>query len=524
MLKRASLVTFGTLILGVTMAVLVALPVGLALAQATPGALGDFIMPTSTPGGAPPATSAPGGLGDFIMPTSTPGSVPGGFAIPTSTPAGGLPGGLVIPTATPGGAAESMERLPRLTDAQLQDLNIPDEEVNAPFGAADVSTFDVAELISQLEAANMGNLANDLRAMSQQYGWTHSVGVGYAACDQSLPVAYLYSEVGQLASTPLARAFIEDARLRDFYNRLGMTVTPATSVHGYSITDTPSEGDCFANETSYLLMFEYWGLLISVSVDVNSATDPALANNLLDQMAQMVVARVDQLAGGSLPPTPAPGAQAGQPVVTQAPLVLPPTTTPSGGGVGAVTLADIDAIMPLIGETGLPTNTYSLNTQLSQVMTQDQVNAFFDSTGLPSLAAAVEAVMRKSNMIGQVVRVWDTAGACPQVLATSVEVDVLLFQDTSGPAIFLTDQQYKAALAAFGTQFQTAQDGGWYSWFSFTGDCGDMTTYSRSAPNGRFVLSASVIAYAQADRDTIVQALDTLVDYMAQKLDQAGLE
>lgn len=154
MRNKAFLMTSGALIAIAAFGVLVALPVSLALAQATPGALGDLIMPTSTPGGAVAATS-----------------VPGGFAIPTATPASGVPGGLFIPTATPiGGAVSAAEVLPRLSDEQLQALNISSTELGAPFSAGSTSVTVVEETIAQLEAASMTDVADAMRTLSQQYG------------------------------------------------------------------------------------------------------------------------------------------------------------------------------------------------------------------------------------------------------------------------------------------------------------------------------------------------------------------
>ena len=76
--------------------------------------------------------STPPPLGDFVIPTSTPGSQPedGGMVVPSATPGGG---GFVIPTSTPNSAAPPEPGLPGLFEDDLTALNLQPGDVPADF-------------------------------------------------------------------------------------------------------------------------------------------------------------------------------------------------------------------------------------------------------------------------------------------------------------------------------------------------------------------------------------------------------
>jgi len=491
----------------------VALPLGVAVAQdsGTPtpfsGGLGDLIIPTATPGAGGADTG-----GGLTIPTATPVDSSGGFTIPTSTPA---------PTAEPVGP-----ELPPLSDEQLTDLNLRPGDLPAAFAAnRTVETFVNADTVAQI-AEFSPELADEFESFAEAYGWTHSIGVTYAACQPDLPINEIYSEVAQLPGADAARAFFDDPAAQAVFADLGYTIEPATGVHGWLMTLGPFEGACFPQEIVYSLNFDYWGLFLIVSMTANADTDPALVTGLLDQLAPVLVAHADELAATPFPPTPAPGEaviveEATEPPAEPTQVVVPPTWTPAAPVSGAPTLAEVERLMPSAEELGLSASDYTLNADLSiSGTTQDWV-ALWQEIGLADIASALAQNAAQNGMTGQIARVWDTGGTCPPGMAISLEIDVSLFETPAGAGAFLFDPAYLRALGNLGVI--TEQSGGaLISSLTTPTECGTMMTYAKSIASGPFIVGSSVIVYQDIDRAEVMPVLDLVNEFMVDKLASAG--
>jgi hypothetical protein len=502
-----------TVLLGLGVAILallaVALPLGVAVAQdsGTPtpfsGGLGDLIIPTATPG----ASGADTG-GGLTIPTATPIDSGGGFNIPTSTPA---------PTAEPAGP-----ELPPLSDEQLTDLNLRPADLPAAFAAnRTVETFVNADTVAQI-AEFSPELADEFETITADYGWTHSIGMTYAACQPDLPINEIYSEVAQLPSADAARAFFDDPAAQAVFTNLGYTIEPATGVHGWLMTLGPFEGACFPQEIAYSLNFDYWGLFLIVSMTANADTDPALVTGLLDQLAPVIIAHADSLAATPFPPTPVPGAAVTVEEVTEpTQAVVPPTWTPAAPVSDAPTLAEVERLMPSGEELGLSASDYTLNNDLSSSGTAQDWVALWQEIGLADIASALAQNAAQNGMIGQIARVWDTGGTCPPGMAISLEIDVTLFETPAGADAFLFDPAYLQALGNLGVI--TEQSGGaLISSLTTPTECGTMMTYAKSVASGPFIVGSSVIVYQDIDRAEVMPVLDLVNQFMVDKLAEAG--
>jgi hypothetical protein len=520
---------------------LIALPLGAAGAwqQPTPtvGPLSDFAIPTSTPGG--------GNEGGLVIPTATPGGGnEGGLVIPTATPGGG---GLVIPTSTPAGPS-----LPALSDDQLTAINLQPSEVPADFAAnQDIKTFTTDDSVATLRQQGAAQAADELQQIATTYGWQRSIGIAYTFCQPTIPISEIYSEVGQLSSPDAARQFIDDPQVQSFFSGIGFTITPADTVHGWWAKLPAQQGACFPQEIEYDLDFEYWGVLLSISMTADANTDPALVQNLINQLAPVLVRHVDGLASTPFPPTPIPQVGPAIPATeallptptpialapTQSP-ILPPTTPvplplatqpllPTQAAPGA-TLSDLDQAMPTIQEIGLPTDTFSLDQALSGTFTLDQLVAQVQALGLTQLASVMTQAGQRDGLIGEVIRVWDTGTACPGTVGLSVEVDVTLFQTAQGATNNLNDPTLQQAWIGTGiiSTFSPSGDG-LLAKGTLSHRCGTVQYFDKLVAHGRFVVAVSAIANPGAgdqDIQTILTAIDTLNSYMIQKLDGAGLQ
>jgi hypothetical protein len=494
-------------------------------------------LPLGAAGAWQQATPTVGPLSDFAIPTSTPsGGNEGGLVIPTATPSGG--GGLTIPTSTPSGPA-----LPTLTDDQLTALNLQPSEVPADFAAhQEVKPYTAEETAAALRQQGATQAADQVQQIATTYGWQKSFSIIYTSCQPSVPISEISSEVAQLPNPGTARQFISDPQVQDFFTSLGYTVTPADTVHGWWTQLPAQQGACFAQEIGYSLNFEYWGLLLTVSMTADANTDPGLVHNLINQLVPVMIGHADNLAATPFPATPVPSAG---PVVvpTQVPeptqaSVLPPATPvplplatqpplPTQAAAGA-TLADVEQVMPTIQEVGLPETTFSLDQSLSGTFTLDQVVAQVQGLGMSQLANAFSQAGQRDGMIGEVIRVWDTGTACPNTVGLSVEVDVLLFQTAQGATNNINDPALQQAWISSGI----------YSKFSPSGDgllgtgtlqhaCGTVQYFNKLVAHGRFVVAVSAIANPSAndqDVQTVLTAIDTLNSYMIKKLDDAGLQ
>jgi hypothetical protein len=463
------------------------------------------------------ASPTPGGLGGLTIATATPAS-----AAPTDTPAQTGPGGL-----------------PVLGDADLEALNLAPEDVPAQFAAnREVSTYNLPDLIEQIRPAS-ADLADTMQAISDEYGWLVSVGVAYTACDASLPVSKLYSEVGQLAGVDLARAFIDDPRLPLVYQTVGYTTEQSdlAGVHGW-LTSMPATATCFDSETEYNLNFDYQGLLISASVTVNAATDQALVENLLGQLAPILVAKVDALNPAGFEPTPTGGVvaaptEAALPTTPAQPTPKPTssgftfgaTATPAAYPSGDDTLQQIDAIMPTIDELALPQPPFVLDTELTGIFTAEDLVTDLQSLGMTELATAVQQASAANNLLGEVTYVWDTGDTCPDTAGLSVESDVAVYDTQAHAQAYLADEGIRQAWLNTGI-FQTYDitNGVVTAQGTFTNQCGTMAVYGQVINSGRFNFTALVIAYSTASEADMQGVVDTLNQFVLQKLTTAGIE
>ncbi|MBN2303148.1 MAG: hypothetical protein JXQ72_01645 [Anaerolineae bacterium] len=480
--------------------------------------------------GDPTPTVAP--LGDFAIPTSTPApnAGGGGLVVPTATPSSG--GGLLIPTATPAAAAEP--GLPVLTDDQLASLNVQPGDVPADFAASrETNVFYAADAVASLRDSQYTELADTWEAVSNEYGWLQTTGVSYTSCQPNVPVDKIYSEVSQFYSPAAGRAFFEDVRTGMMLGALGYELTTAETVHGWTITRPIADPTCFEFEIEYTLAFEYWGMYVWVSMTADGNTDPGLVYGLLDQLAAVLVARIDALAAQPFPPTPLPGGESAPPP-TQAALVptntaLPPTWTPvppTDVPAGA-TMADVDAVMPALADTGLPSPPFALNQDLSGTYTPDQLVALIRGGNLVGVANAVQDAGQRNGLIGQLTRLWDTGSACPNTVGFAFEIDVALFQTAQGAQAYAADDGIRQAWLMTGlySDFETLPDG------SVVGigaspfhQCGVVSLYNKSLAHGRFLILISITSNVQADTAPILAALDVMANQMAARLDAAGLE
>ena len=515
-MKRLNIVllSLGMVVLSLLVA---ALPLGVAVAQDS---------------GTPTPTRTGGGLGDLIIPTATPAESPGadtggGLTIPTATPADG--GGFTIPTSTPAPTAEPVgPALPPLDDGQLTDLNLRPSDIPANFAASrTVETFTSAETIAQI-AAFSEELAAQFEALTTTYGWTHSIGVTYAACQPDLPINEIYSEVAQFANVEAARAFFDDPAAQAVFSSLGYTIEPAANVHGWLMSLPPSEGACFPQEISYSLNFEYWGLLLSVSITANADTDPALVTSLLDRLAPVLVAHADELASAPFPPTPTPGGaeivqQATEPPAEPTPAVVPPTWTPSAPVGGTATLADVEAAMPSTEELGLNADEYALDANLSRAFTPQELVALYENLGVPDVASALAQNAAQTGMIGQVIRVWNTIETCPPAMATSLEIDISLFETDAGAQAFLINPIYLGALSDLGVILEQS-GGALIGSLTLPTTCGTMVTYSKTIVSGRLLIGSSATVYPNIDRAEVLAVLDLVNSFMLDKLAQVNIQ
>lgn len=497
------------------------------------GSLALAALPVSIADALQQATPTPGGLGGFAIPTATPsGPEPTSEAPATEAPATEAP---------PAGSGT----LPALDETALEALNLAAEDVPAQFAPnREVTTYNLPDLIEQIRPQS-ADLADTMQALSDEYAWLTSVGVTYSACDQSIPVSKIYSEIGQMGSVELARGFVDDPRVPQVYQLIGYTTEPSTlaDVHGW-LTSIAVEATCFEAEIEYNLNFDYQGLLISASVTVNAQTDMSLVESLLGQLAPVIVAKVDALNETPFEPTPvaeipaevteAPAQPTTAPQPTSPPQATPkPTTsgllfgataTPVASAGGNV-LQQIDAVMPTIEELALPQPPFVLNADLTGIFTPDELVADFDNTGLTELATAIQQAGIANSLEGQVTYVWDTGTECPATAGLSVESDVAVFDSPAHAKTYLADAAIQQAWLNTGV-FQTydISSGVLTAQGTIQNQCGDVTLYVQVINAGRFNLTALVIAYSTASEADMQGVVSTLNQYVAQKLTEAGIQ
>ncbi len=317
------------------------------------------------------------------------------------------------------------------------------------------------------------------------------------------------------------------------------------------------------DEVEYGLTFDYWGLLISVAITADANTDPNLVWGLVDQLTPVLLARADALAPTPFPPTPTPGGEIAlpteevlpaepteavateqavpeepteafvtvEPAPTEAalrpsptPFALGPVETPMAGDASEV-LAQLDALMPTIEEIGLPSPPFNEDEALSGVFSFEEVVTMAQSIGAPALADAIEAAGVRDQMLGEVMRVWNTGEDCPATPALSLEVDLTLFATAEGAAANLADEATEQAWIDTGAfqSFETRPDGRVLGVGSITHPCGQLALYALGTQVGRVNLTVSAMATQAAAEEDILSALDVLTQYMVGKLGELDL-
>ncbi len=495
---------------------LLTLPVNQAAAQGgqtpTPAPLSQDVFPAVSP--------TPAAGGGLLIPTSTP-EAGGGLLIPTSTPAGGL----IIPTSTPAPAEPSF---PPLSDAQLTAINLQPADVPADFAAnQDVKTFTAEEMFSALQQAGAPELADSFQQIASTYGWQRSVGITYASCQPALPINEIYSEVGQYQSPTAGRAFFDDPQVQDFFAALGYSLTPAENVHGWRATLGPDTGTCFAQETEYALFFEYWGLMVTVSMTANAITDPQLVWGLVDQLIPLLIAHADAQAAQPFPPTPTAGAVVLQPTtIAVLPTPIPPTPTVA---FTRATLQDIEAAMPTSQELELPSPPWTLDTTTSGTYTYNQIVELYQAGGLTELATAVGNAGVQAGLVGQVRRLWSTGLDCSPQLQ-DLEIGVALFNEATGPVAYMNNPLVQQAWRNTGliTRIEPHSMGDilgqvWTGEYSYD-PCGQVTYRLLVVPYGRFLITVFAIASPSLNLGDLDMANEYVAAFTMYKLEQAGLQ
>lgn len=472
------------------------------------------VMPMGIAGALMQGTPTPAGLSDFVIPSATPSGGGGGFAIPTATPSSGG-GGFTIPTATPGAAVVVESVLPVFDETGLAALNLQPSDVPADF-AADQQTgvFYLADSIQNLRDEGSVDAADLLEGLVNEYGYEFYAAALYTSCNPSVPVNEIYSDVGQISSPDLARAFVVDPDVQLLFADAPI---PATSVNGFYAAGEPAAGACFAQEIVYDLYFEYWGVFATVSMTANADTDPGLIFGLLDQLAGAVIAHIDAAATSPLSPTPNPGT-----VIEQPPVVVEVVPTATPAPTSSITMQDIMGIMPTSDELGMTSAGYVLNEEFSRAYTVQEVAGLYQQAGEPGIAAAYLSASQRSGNLGQVARLWESQVECPQQGALNLEVDVTLFATAQGAQGFLADAELGQAMSAAGIQVAADGDGVVSSW-AVSHPCGDVVIFGKLVTYGPFLLSASATVYTNATQQEVVSLLDIVNNYVIEKIDAAGL-
>jgi hypothetical protein len=507
-MKSFHKVTLLPIVIGLSLAALSLAPTGLAGAQGgptpTPAPLSQDIIPGASP--------TPGAGGGLLIPTATP-EAGGGLLIPTSTPAGGL----IIPTSTP---APTEPSFPPLDETGLTAINLQPSDVPADFAANQVvKTFTAEGMLSDLQNAGASELAVSFQQITATYGWQFSVGISYTSCQPNVPINEIYSEVGQFNSASAGRRFFDDPQVQDFFAAFGYALTPAENVHGWRAIIGPDTGACFPQETEYAVFFEYWGLMLTVSMTANATTDPQLVWSLVDQLIPIVIAHAETLATQPFPPTPTPAV---------ATLVQPKPPTPTAAAKLA-TLQDIAAAMPTIGDLELQSPPWALDDMTSGTFTASQVVAQYQTGGFYELANAFQSAGQQAGLIGQVTRLWSTGLDCSMAVQ-DLEITVALFSENQGPATFMNNAQLQQAWLNTGLftnilPHSVASTIGqlWIGGTTFD-PCGPVAYRALVVPHGRFLITISSIADPASNLSDLDDANEYLVEFMIEKLEEAGLK
>ncbi len=498
------------------LSLLALLPLGHARAQGNP-------TPTPVPlsqGIISDVSPTPESGGGLLIPTNTP-ATGGGLLIPTNTPAGGL----IIPTSTPAPAEPSF---PPLTDAQLIAINLQPADVPADFAANQtIESFTAEGMIGALNNSGASELAASLQEIVSTYGWQYPIDVTYTSCQPTVPISKISSEVGQFHSPAAGRTFFHDPQVQSFFIGLGYTLTPTEHVHGWRASRGLEDATCFAQEAQYALFFEYWGLLINVSMNADANTDPQLVWNLVDQLVGVVIAHADAQAAQPFPPTPTPGAVVLQPTPFL-PIPTPVLPTPTPAMIGA-TLQDIDAVMPTAAELELKPP-WLLDESTSGIQSFYQIVTQYQSGGMYELASAVQDVGLQTGLVGQVNRLWSTGLDC-SFDVQDLQVTVLLFNDTQGPVTFMNNLRLKQAWLNTGIissiephTMGTIPGQAWTGFDMMYDPCAPVVYRLLIMPYGRFLITVFAIASTRVEMEYLDKANEYVIALVMSKLDQARLQ
>jgi len=252
--------------------------------------------------------------------------------------------------------------------------------------------------------------------------------------------------------------------------------------------------------------------------------------SLVDQLVGMVVAHADAQAAQPFPPTPVPGAVVLQPTPV-APMPTPaPLATPTAGAIPRTTLQDLAQAMPTMDDLGMDSPPWALDQTLSGIYTLDQLLALYQNAGVAELAGATQRAAQQSGFIGQVAHLWSTGTACGDPALLDVEIDILLFNDAQGPALFMNDAALQQAWINTGLYSSiTPHPVGTVSGQLWEGDtsfhrCGRALFRSVLMPHGRFLIWIALTASTSANPDEVIDIAGNVAQFTASKLDQAGLQ
>jgi hypothetical protein len=108
------------------------------------------------------------------------------------------------------------------------------------------------------------------------------------------------------------------------------------------------------------------------------------------------------------------------------------------------TLAMLDDMLPSDGTFG-EEGVLFLNHNVSRSYTLDEYVAAFRSLNMTEVADALAQVGAQAGMVGQVARIWDAQGACPDTMGIAFEFDFALFNTPEGALTYLNDPALQAA-------------------------------------------------------------------------------
>lgn len=405
-----------------------------------------------------------------------------------------------IPSAVPStdGTPSNFE-LPRLTDNQLQDLLTTLDEIPADLRSKTEAKHYIpsSDITHDVLNRDWPEAAVRFDQIVQAYNWQDGAGVRYSTCHLQQPVALISAEVDQLASTAAAQAYIDDPLVRTFYRGTGFNLQDSPTLHGFvALSSSPTNKECYAKENTAMLLFDYWGLMFSITVDFRDTADPAAMVDLLNSLVPPMLARVNGVAKTSVPPTVVPS---GSPQALTA----------------AMQLGDLTRLMPRLDELDQSlTSTYSTNSQVGKTYTLEQYVAAYQDLKYPALADALAQAGGRYDMIGQEVRFWDTGGGCPNIVGMSLEVDIALFGTPAGAHDYMLDPALQEAWQSTGLMSRYQQVGDNVLMFGQVSGhhCGAMQVVGKMTTYERLLITVVVNSYQEVDQQKVIDIVNGFSD------------